>query len=551
MDQVKITIPGHGVYIAPKGVNLGRFLASKKLLPLPCGGRGLCGQCIVRIIEGEVSSPTVYEKLRPGIGGEYRLACQTRVLGDTVVELIYKPRLVVPRYSIEIAIEEPKPIYRLIPYREVLTSYKELLLSSSIEGDLGGVISFNRVAVAGVREECMGEINHLLVDLGTTKIAYQIVDNNAKLVREGIVLNPLLSYGSDIITRLTKAVESRKAAIEMYNELNKTLPSLARENKCIGLCMVAGNSVMESLFLKMPLNTLAEKPFQPYLRGPFLHFLANNIPCLVAPLISGFVGGDAFADLALAEYLKTPTPYMIIDLGTNTEVILVASRNPVEVYVTSAPAGPAFEGHITAGSIMGAGGIERIWLKGFNDRGEAVFEYRGSPTGLLGSGVVSLVAEIVRNKLVDKRGRIVKGYRVVNGIKSFAITERPRPIVFTQIDLREFQKAMAAVKTSWKMLLDKAGCDPGDLRIVYIGGTFGSFIDPLDAMLLGLVPPIELSSIVVAGNMVLPGLKTLLFNRKHYKYMLELLPKIRHVNLAEEKDFMNKWIKNLEFNALD
>ena len=301
----------------------------------------------------------------------------------------------------------------------------------------------------------------------------------------------------------------------------------------------------------MPLNTLAEKPFQPYLRGPFLHFLANNIPCLVAPLISGFVGGDAFADLALAEYLKTPTPYMIIDLGTNTEVILVASRNPVEVYVTSAPAGPAFEGHITAGSIMGAGGIERIWLKGFNDRGEAVFEYRGSPTGLLGSGVVSLVAEIVRNKLVDKRGRIVKGYRVVNGIKSFAITERPRPIVFTQIDLREFQKAMAAVKTSWKMLLDKAGCDPGDLRIVYIGGTFGSFIDPLDAMLLGLVPPIELSSIVVAGNMVLPGLKTLLFNRKHYKYMLELLPKIRHVNLAEEKDFMNKWIKNLEFNALD
>ena len=304
--------------------------------------------------------------------------------------------------------------------------------------------------------------------------------------------------------------------------------------------------MIESIFLHLPIENLAKYPFQPIAQGPFLLFL-DKYPVMVSPIIGGFVGGDAFMNLAATIYMDIPKPYMIIDLGTNTETILVTKE---EIYATSTPAGPAFEGYVSKGSVSYLGGIYDVRIKQLRENGEPVFTYKyiGNPSGLLGNGIISLVAELLRYNLVDCTGRFRKGYRLVNGKKAFVI-DKENDVYFTQKDARELQKAIAAVKASWEILLRKAGIRSDDLEAVIITGTFGSYLSVDDVISLGMIPPIPRDRVIIAGNLVLGGLKLYSLDLDVYRKTHAILKMIKYVNLAETSEFTETWIESLSFKC--
>lgn len=548
----RIIIVNKGTYMVNHGENLGYFLASKNMIVLPCGGKGLCGLCKV-YVKGKVSRPTGNEVVRGIKSTEgVRLACQTSVLGDAIVEILWKPveKPRVPPRSLFIGVEKPRPLFNILTLEEISKLHTTLHLDNiSLEEDKYYVVFFDQV-ISSFKNISKPWL--LLIDLGTTKIEYEYIDLEGNIVGHGVVSNPLNRYGVDIISRLSRALSSMEARREMVASLQDVVKKLAEKN--VIACLLAGNSVMESFFADLPVGSLAVKPFQPISRGPFIKYVSvdgRRIPCFLMPLISGFVGGDAFSNLVLTEYMKMPRPYMIIDLGANTEIILVTDTDsePV-VYTTSVPAGPAFEGYLSSSSVLAVDGITGVEISGFTGEGKPLFRYYGEPSGLTGSGVVSLVAELLRHRLVSRNGRFLRGYDVVHGVKAYRITRSASgDIIFTQKDLREFQKALAAVKTGWKILLKKARIEPSDIEVVVVSGRFGSSIKPSDAVYLRMVPVDCVEKVVVGGNTVLSGLYIVALDRVFFEKILHLVRKAIHVNLAEEEGFMEEWIKSLELES--
>jgi len=168
------------------------------------------------------------------------------------------------------------------------------------------------------------------------------------------------------------------------------------------------------------------------------------------------------------------------------------------------------------------------------------------PAGLLGTGLISVVAELLRHGYINARGKIVRGYTRINGVKTIIVDEKNN-IVVTQLDVRELQKAIAAVKTSWKILLSKAGLDPEALKTIIVAGSFGSSIDPMDLRDLGMIPVEDTKKIMYAGNMVLSGLRAILLRKEYLTDYDSILNRVEHVSLAEEKNYMEIWIESLDF----
>ncbi len=536
--KIKVSVKGWGELSGYRGDYLGKLLASNGILPLPCGGRGLCGLCRVKILAGETSELTIYEKIH-GIKKPWRLACRVIVYDDLVVEVPRLRKIISTIYTLNVPIKNPDPLIREAhSYKEI---QKETYLYKQEHPNSLNTLLFNEkiVMISPVKLEKI-----LLVDLGTTKIAYQVIDLEGNIIVENVLINPLVKYGSDIITRMSYILDEPSKLVEMMNELHKSTEKLAKENNACFI-LLAGNSVMEHIYLGLSIKSLAVKPYQPVLYGPFITY-TGQYPTLVAPIIEGFVGGDAYSELIASLYMNIPKPYLIIDLGTNTEVMLV-TRN--KIYVTSTPAGPAFEGFISRGSHVAFGGITRVWIKEIVDEKPVFgYSYIGSPHGLLGAGVLSLVASLYAMGFIDKSGRFIKGYVNIDSGKAFIIDQK-NDVLFTQRDLREFQKAYAAVKSAWRILLYKAGINREDLKYIIISGNFGSALSPKDLIVLGMVPLKDEERIIICGNLVLLGLKIMVLRRDYYSKHNEIRRKLHHVNLADEPNYMDVWVKQLYFNS--
>ena len=544
--MVKVIVKNRAVLEASIGDNLGRVLSKHGFLPLPCNGRGLCGQCIVRI-EGKVSEPTAIEKLR-GIEPPYRLACQVKILGDITVDIVRKPSLKISKHRLYIEMKHIEPIFRIIDIDRIPIEIRKPIHIDTIESidKARALIDLLDIGFIGIIDSKCDDHGLALIDIGTTKIAFEIVDLRGRVLKEGIEINPQIGYGLDIVSRLSIAMESIEKKKELSKILRKTINDIIDRENCISLGLAAGNSAMISFLLDIPIDKLAIEPFQPFLKSIAIITTDRKRTLLALPPIAGFVGSDALADIAAIEYLKPRTPYMIIDLGTNTEIILVKNRNPLEIYVTSTPAGPAFEGYIESGSSSIIGGITKVRIERIEDN-VIKFSYEGNPIGFLGSGIVSLVAELVRHKLVDKTGKFIKGFHIDNQKKFYEIAKTPEGtlLVFTQKDMREFQKALSAIRTAWILLLKKALVSIEEIEYVFLTGSFGMSIDIEDALLLRIVPPISMNKIVSIGNAVPEGLKTMALDKNHFSKIIEVAYTANHVELAKDPRFSRLWIENL------
>ena len=571
------------VHIVPHNViahcSRGEILAEviKRVIPefpTPCGGRGFCGKCIVKVIKGKLSEPTGNELLHELPKGT-RLACQARVLSDLIIEVPaigefkaltsgLEPRIseIDPLLKIttikvsEPTLEYPIPYDRMVVKLSKSKGLKLRALKKMSEGNLKNgeelKILLRNDAIVNIADP-RGKVLGLAVDIGTTKIAAYLIDlESGDNLAEGYMLNPQSKYGDDVISRITHVMRYPNTLHEMHEVTINVIEKLGeklcqklgvRMSDIYAMCLV-GNTVMISILLEVDPSPIGKAPFAPYCSVPLegygseLGFKSlGDAWFYIPPSITGFVGADAIADILTAEALGVTPPSMLLDIGTNTEIALLMRDR---IAITSAPAGPALEGaNISCGIKSLEGAIYRVKV---NEEGK-VIEYKvygDNPIGLSGSGVISLVAELLRHGLLNRDGKLSAD---LGG--SFEVI--PNKIVMTQRDIREVQKAKAAISSGWRILLEVTGVTAEELRNVFICGSFGSNIEPKDALTLGLIPKVPLSRVIILGNSAGTGARLMLKSEKAREIAERIVERAIFVEQALHPKFMNIWLNSLTF----
>jgi len=403
----------------------------------------------------------------------------------------------------------------------------------------------------------------LAIDLGTTKIAGYLVDlsDGQTLASKGI-MNPQISYGEDVISRITAAiqlpdgsVQLQKLAVEAINQLGTEFcAQVSAKTEEIVEAVVVGNTAMHHLFLGLPVKQLALSPFIPAVSGA-LEIKAQNLGLHIAPgayiyllpNIAGFVGADHVAMLLATEAFRAKGPVVALDIGTNTEVCLKSNG---ELTSLSCASGPAFEGgHIKDGMRAATGAIEHLRIVGDNVQYQTIGG--APPIGICGSAILDAIAQLYLVKIIDEGGRIVKNHpRIRTGkgqLEFVLVSEEERggqaAITITQHDVRELQLAKAAIRTGIQVLLEANGCTEDEIRQVIIAGAFGTYIDVSSAVAIGMLPSLPLSRFRQAGNAAGMGAKLALISLKQRAKAQAIASQVKYIELASIPNFNQTFIQ--------
>ena len=495
-----------------------------------CGGQGKCHSCKVRIEKGILSAPTrnelkilSAEELKSG----WRLACQVKPASNLIVYL---------------------------PVGNVLSSspaFKEELLSRIMPDAKGGRL-----------RKGLG----IAIDLGTTKIAGYLLNlADGGILGSHAMANPQAVYGDDVISRITYAMSSPANANKLKNTATAAIDGLildlsanaGSKHGTITRVAICGNTAMHHLVLGLPVGQLAQAPYLPWVKES-VNISANELGLKSAPgadvyflpNIGGYVGGDHVAVLAATDALNITAATLIIDIGTNTEISLVAGGNITSV---SCASGPAFEGgHIRFGMKATAGAIDKIVISDGKVRFRTIGG--GRPAGICGSGMLDAVAQMVDEGVIDSSGRMDKAHSLVcaNGRQlqiPVAAAENSlsgEDIVITQGDVRELQLAKAAIRTGINVLLKSAGIAAPDVKRIIVAGTFGNYIDIKSAIRVGMLPGLPLSRFSQVGNAAGAGTCMVLVSpiaREKAEMMAQL---VSYLELADRPDFMELYVEALK-----
>ena len=559
-----------------------------------CGGVGKCGKCRVRVIEGSVSEPTDTERsiLGEEVKNGIRLACQTRILGDVVVYVASKGALKFAILGYEPKVEL-KPAVKVVKVRRskvtLTTPHASTLESIEIPLGLDVTINLNVLrklgqplpdevylllySYGGVREVydvlCNGRrVYGLAVDVGTSKVAVYIVDlvSGETVVAEAFE-NPQVVYGGDVVSRISYAMEYGVQELQksIINSLNRFLKRIC-ESRGINLndivdVVVVGNSVMHHIFLGVNPRKIGCSPYELAVRKP-LTVRASELKLNVnpharvylPPLVRGFIGSDSLMGVLVLDLAFRKGTYLFIDIGTNTEVYI--ARNG-RVIAASTASGPVFEGgHIKCGMRAGDGAIDHVRIDSETLEPEISIIGGTSAKGICGSGVIDVVAEMLKTGIIDYTGRfrVTDHPRIRRGSDGYEyIIVRKgefgaeRDIVLTLKDIREIQKAKAAVQAAFRILSGKLGITRRDIDRVYIAGSFGFYLNPESAITIGLLPEVPLDKITLVGNTAGSGARILLKNTDWRVKVEKLYERVEYVELAAERVFHKVFIDSIYF----
>jgi uncharacterized 2Fe-2S/4Fe-4S cluster protein (DUF4445 family) len=487
------------------------------ILTTPCGGKGTCRKCTVHLQPSE----------RPV------LACQYLVHSDLRV---------------------------MIPPESRFYEHKILEHGIGPAGDIEPTIVNRYRAIAN-----SGSILGVAVDIGTTTVVAKLVDMaDGRCVATQSALNPQTRFGDDVVSRISYAqsqdhmVELQAVIIDCINGL---IHGLCRQSRFEPLSLyeacVVGNTTMNHIFLRFPLEQLGRAPYQAWsvdahdVPATQLHLDMNpagNIHCVEN--IAGFVGSDTTAVALAVDVESASDTTLVIDIGTNGELVLGMQG---KLYAASCAAGPALEGaRIQHGSRAAEGAIEAVVA----NREDISLDVIGNsaPRSICGSGLIDAVAVMCDLGIVDGTGRFVAREQIKhlpgplrsrilesNGQAAFCLafdrrTSQPA-VILTQRDVREMQLAKAAIRAGSRILLNKLGLRDSDIQSVLLAGAFGNYIRPSSAVRIGLLPNVPLDRIHFVGNAAASGAQMLLLSTECREKAARLARKIQYVEIAHEKDF--------------
>ena len=485
MSGVRIRIEPRGLVLeVPRGAELGDSLAAEGV-ELPCGGRGECGGCRVRVLEGELA---VAEEDLALLGPErvaagWRLACRCRADGDATIE-----------------VEEWR---------------------HPILGD--------ETAFAFTPREGVG----IAVDVGTTTLVAQLVDlGSGGVLGVETALNAQARYGADLMSRIEAAGVGAPLEATIRRQVGDLVSGLLESGeigrKRLARIVLVGNTAMHHLFGGLDVAPLAAYPFETT-RPDALCWRADALDwpragaaeVVFLPCLGGFVGSDVLAGLRATALDRAALPGALFDLGTNGEIVVGVGER---LYCASAAAGPAFEGaRISCGMRAAAGAISAV--DAVAGRLVAHVLGGGPARGICGSGLVDVVARGLELGRIEPSGRLAGGANALELQDGLALTQR---------DIRELQLAKGALAAGLRLLSARAGTEPKHLARLSLAGAFGNYVSRQSARRIGLFDT-PLDRVASAGNAALLGAKLALFDDDLDQRALRA--RIVHVPLAAEPGF--------------
>jgi uncharacterized 2Fe-2S/4Fe-4S cluster protein (DUF4445 family) len=566
-----------------------------------CGGRGTCGKCKVQVLQGSAEITTADRKqLRAAeLEAGWRLSCQAKVYEDTTVdvpELMRVPkaatmgvnRLVLLDPNVrKVFVELTEP--SLEDQRSDIERLRDALTAEGFDmkADLQGLralpaalraAEFRVTAVLGgdqliaveagdTRDESYG----IAFDLGTTTVVGTVMNlrtGMAEAVRS--TLNGQAPYGADVISRISHGMQGDEAKAELRQAVLNTMNGILAElyeaagvtRERVYEMVVVGNATMLHLLLGIDATPISMMPFTPAFRDP-LYLPAREVGLDIhpggfvqtLPVIGAYVGADIVAGVVATGLAREDKLRVFVDVGTNGEIVLGSVKR---VLCTAAPAGPAFEGsQIRCGMRATDGAIEGVTL---TDHVELqVIGGDITPKGICGSGLVDTVAQLRLVGLLDPSGKMRSREEVpehplsdrlitVDGVRAFLLAEN---VYLSQRDVRELQFGKGSIATGIKVLMDVMGVTTTDLDEVLLGGSFGSYLNPESAKIIGLVPPVDVDRILSVGNTAGEGAKMSLLSFRERQIAFELPDKIEYVELSGRSDFNDSFISVLQFAELD
>ncbi|MEO5887528.1 MAG: ASKHA domain-containing protein, partial [Anaerolineales bacterium] len=435
------------------------------------------------------------------------------------------------------------------------------------------------------------------VDIGSTTVALYLCNlRTGELLAAESEMNPQIVYGEDVMSRIQYSIEHKDGLEKLHKAIIATLNKLLRQavqsaNARTGEeiasgtnaprndmkveevleVVLVGNSTMHHLLLNLHPRDLGLAPFVPTIhksvdvKARELGIKINSSGNIhVLPTIASFVGADTSAMIVAEEPHKQDENWLLIDVGTNAELIL---GNRKRLVCTSTPTGPALEGaHVEYGMRAAPGAMERIHIDeitlepkykviGVDGWNTDHAEFKGQVKGICGSAIIDGVAELFRAGIVDSRGKFRKDLsskRIRQGEKGWEYviawaeeTSIGRDIPMTQQDVRQIQLAKAALFTAARTLLKRSGLQSPD-KIILAGG-FGSYIDKEKAMLIGLIPDCPLENVYAVGNAAGDGARIALLNVEKRKEIEAVTRRVERFELPTDPEFQNQFMLATSF----
>jgi uncharacterized 2Fe-2S/4Fe-4S cluster protein (DUF4445 family) len=404
----------------------------------------------------------------------------------------------------------------------------------------------------------------LAVDLGTTRVVLRLVDlSSGRALAESAFDNPQDTVGPDILARIHYAEQA--GGLDRLNQLiinglNRAISELCASTQIdpqdIYMLAVAGNTTMTHFFMGLSPHWIIREPYIPVVNKPpvvkarSLGIQINpNARTLIFPSIGSYFGGDLIAGILYSEIDKKEETAILVDVGTNAEVVL---GNQNWLIACAGAAGPALEGGVTRmGMTAGPGVIDKIAIDPETRKFIIHTIEDQPPRGICGSGVIDLAAQLFLSGMIDIRGKFLPapcGSRLkkIDGLLHLTVVTADQSatgadLTISQADVDSLIRSKAAMYTILETITTSVGMALGDLKRFYVAGTFGSFIDPRSAITIGMLPDLNLETYKSLGNSSLGGATLALTSIGCLAEMDRIRDRITYLELNVNQDFMNRF----------
>jgi len=587
-------------------------------IPLPCGGQGRCGRCLVIVTEGTVRRRSSLRLSAEDILRGYALACQTVITGNVTVHVpppeqviehvpgvaradkaalqmehcehdsepwvgAYRVRITPPTLQDNVSdmarvardlsrqhcISKVTPTLRSLRQLPGALRKKPWDVTALIERcDLDSTARPSRLLDVWPSDDRPEALHGLAIDIGTTTVAIYLVNLGTREVLDhATAYNSQIDCGEDVISRIIYArqpghlAELQRHVIATINALiDEMLTRQSFPPESVVRATVAGNTTMLQLYLAIEPQYIRLEPYVPVARhfAPLraselgLHMHPEGlVDCL--PVVGAYVGADITAGVLRSRMSEEESLSLFIDIGTNGEMVL---GNRDWLIACACSAGPAFEGSgATSGTRAVRGAIEEVWIDPRTL--EPTWHTIGGapPVGICGSGMVSLIGEMVITRVIDRGGH-VKPHRSSNRIREgeggmeYVVTRAEnagvrRDIVLTETDIQNVLRAKAAIYAGMTVLADSVGLSMADVQRIIIGGGFGQHLDVEKAIQIGLLPDMPWERFLYLGNTSVQGAYLALTCRQHRAMVDALAEKMTYLELSADNRFMDAFTSAL------
>jgi uncharacterized 2Fe-2S/4Fe-4S cluster protein (DUF4445 family) len=540
--SVELHFNRHKTSVAP-GLSLCDYAESLGIqVPTSCRKQGKCRECLVEVAAGmECLSPKSPEETH--LKDNFRLSCRCRIVADSGIVRCHTMRRGDMRIECH-ALELP-------------TSAQKLALDPAVTRD------GDRILLDGAEiDRGTGPIHGLAMDLGTTTVVLRLLNlETGEIVADAAFENPQRFGGSDVMARIQYDTDDGSKLLQrtLAGYISRAIAEFPADPKSIYEMVVAGNSTMRDLFFRLSVDSIGQNPYHSITELEMAEgrrtttSLTDSARRLLLPLhpkarvyglpiISGHVGADAAACMLAVDFAREERLVALMDIGTNTELIL---GNKNKILAASCPASPAFEGgKISCGMPGLPGAIEQIDIN--TDGSMRVQVIGGGPAeGICGSGLIDLLGELLRTGRMNTLGRFEHGEEtIVLDAKS------DRQICFTESDVNELAQAKGANVAGLHVILDKYGIRFDDIDVFYLAGGFGRHLNVSSAKRIGLIPNIDDEKILQVGNASIEGACLALLSRAKRAELETMVKGVTHCRLETHPDFFNYFVEGCQFNPV-